>query len=310
MREAAATLLEALSPDEVAAATRELADERERTNWHYIPKPRQGLSLRKMSHAQRRLVFRLLASGLSLGGYAKVTAIVALESVLEELEEVAHFDRDPALYFLTLFGSPFDEQWSWRFEGHHVSVNITVAGTEASAAPMFLGANPAEVVQDGVHVLRPLAAEDDLARELLCSLDDGQRERVVISPNAPDDILTTNLPSASDVVLDGGLPAGQMREEQRELVSRLVRVYVDRAAPGLAAAHMARIAEAGIDSLRFAWAGSPERRRPHYYRLHGPAFLAEYDNTQDGANHIHAVWRDPADDFGEDLLRSHLARDH
>jgi hypothetical protein len=209
--------------------------------------------------------------------------------------------RDPSKYFSTLFGDPSaDEAWGWRFEGHHVSVHVTVVGDEVASTPCFLGANPAEVSHGDRVILRPLAEEEDTARALLDALPADQRKRASIDDRAPDDILTFNSPHV-EVDLDGGLPVSDIVGEARAIVDALVDLHVDRVKLPV---------YADTSDLHFAWAGSPERGRHHYYRLAGPRFLVEYDNTQNDANHAHSVWRDPGNDFGDDLLRRHLAEDH
>jgi hypothetical protein len=175
-----------------------------------------------------------------------------------------------------------------------------------SSTPLFLGSNPATVWHDGRVILRPLGEEEDVARELLDSLDDAQRAIAIVDTDAPDDILTSNLP-ALDAIPGGGLPAGHMGAEQVVLLERLVDVYVSRLPSDLAAREHDRVDQR---QLAFAWAGSTRRGELHYYRVSGPTFLIEYDNTQDNANHVHAVWRDLERDFGTDLLREHVSRDH
>jgi hypothetical protein len=266
-----------------------------------------------MSPDQQKLAHYVVAEALSVEAYAKVHAIIALERVLDETEQRQGsrrgLPRDPALYYLTIFGKPSSTgPWSFRFEGHHVSLHIAVARDDIRCTPCFLGSNPALVRHDDRVVTRPLGEEEDVARDLLGSLDDAQRARAVISVDAPDDILTTNLPKLDELPNGGGLAAADMGAEQKGLLETLVSVYVQRMRSDVAGAEMDRLRAAGLGSLTFAWAGSLERCERHYYRLTGPTFLAEYDNTQDNANHVHAVWRDLERDFGADLLRAHLAQ--
>jgi hypothetical protein len=268
-----------------------------------------------MTPDQQKLAHYVVAEVLSHQAYAKVHAIIALERVLDEIEQRQGsrrgLPRDPALYYLTIFGSPSaTEPWSFRFEGHHVSLHFAVASDDIRCTPCFLGSNPAVVRHDDRVVTRPLREEEDVARDLLASLDDAQLARAMISPDAPDDIVTTNLPTLDELPNGGGLPATDMGDEQRALLETLVSVYVERMRSDVAGAEMDRLRAAGLDRLTFAWAGSIERGERHYYRLTGPTFLAEYDNTQDNANHVHAVWRDLERDFGADLLRAHLAQHH
>jgi hypothetical protein len=212
---------------------------------------------------------------------------------------VPHRGRDPQLYFLSVFGDPGSGKWGWRAGGHHLALNYTLAADgHISASPLFFGANPALTRLVGPGVLRPLAAEEDLGRELLASLAPDQRAMAVVSPVAPGDILQRNRPRVEAGPPDG-LPAGGMLPQQRALLDGLVRHYLDRLPAELAAAETARVTGEAGEALRFAWAGGPEPGQPHYYRVQGPRLLIEYDNVQDGVNHVHSVWRDPAGDFGQ-----------
>lgn len=184
------------------------------------------------------------------------------------------------------------------FEAHTPRL---VAGGEVASTPLFLGANPAEVRHNGRVVLRPLAEEEDTARALLQSLPEAQRRRALVDDRAPDDILTFNSPRV-EVDLAGGVPIQDLTGESQAIADELVSLHVERMQ-----LHVPHVDTTGV---HFVWAGWPERGRHHYYRLAGPRFLVEYDNTQNDANHAHSVWRDPANDFGDDLLRRHLAQDH
>jgi hypothetical protein len=339
MGEAVAAWLDALTPEQRAPATFAFDDEAERTDWAYFPRQHKGLPLLEQDARQQKLAHALIARSLSLPAYAKATAIMALESVLNEIEgRRADAVRDPGRYFLSAFGAPGDDRWGWRFEGHHVCLNFTIAGGAlVSPAPLFFGANPAEVRHGHAPVTRPCAEEEDAARELLRSLDGVQRRAAVICETAPPDFVLTNAPRVPDAALPGdlappllarlfdgmpqdrreavrferarprGLPATALDARQRALLGELIDVYLDRLPEPLAQFERKQIE---LDAVHFAWAGEDKPRRPHYYRLQSPAFLVEYDNTQDGANHVHAVWRHPTNDFGYDALRAHVASDH
>ena len=252
---------------------------------------------------------RAVADALSTQGYLKATHIMQLEQILGELEQAmatGRFQRDPELYWFMLFGTPSREKpWGWRVEGHHLSLSFSAVTPELIATtPAFMGSNPAEV-RRGAHAgLRILGAEEDLARALLASFDDSRRSRAIIETTAPQDIVTAN---RRDVTLRDpvGLPASAMTETQRGMLWQLVAEYVQNVQRDIANRQLEKIKHAGIDKLHFAWAGSLERGKGHYYRIHGPTSLIEYDNTQNNANHIHSVWRDLQDDFGGDLLRKH-----
>ena len=312
MADAALAFLDALDEGQRSKARLDFADESERTNWHYIPRERAGLPIKEMDAAQRARALDLVAAGLSAPARERARTIMALEPVLAEVEgRGGRFSRDEELYYVSLFGEVGGGgPWGWRFEGHHISLNNTILGDRVSAAPLFFGANPAEVRHGEREGLRALAAEEDLARDLLSQLDGEQRARAVISDRAPDDILTRNAPRVGGEVVPEGLAAADMSPGQRQLLEALVRVYVERQPEALAGMQMQKLRQGDLEAAHFAWAGSDRRGQGHYYRVLAPAFLAEYDNTQNDANHIHAVWRDLAGDFGGDLLQRHYARSH
>ena len=338
MTEAALAFVDSLESDRREQASFALDDTTERTDWAYFPRRHKGIGLIDMTPKQQKAAHALIAGSLSLPAYAKVCSIMALESVLNLLEE-RRIDavRDPGRYFLSIFGSPSDAAWGWRLEGHHVNVNYTLAGGEIIAAtPLFLGANPSEVRRGDTSVLRPCAEEEDAGRALLEMLDEGQRAHAVLCDVAPPDFVMMNAPLVPDECLPPdvagamnprpnpmtdeqkqavrfqrnsprGVPGAEMSASQRDALSQLIDIYVDRLPGALVEVERKRI---DVDAVHFAWAGESERRRGHYYRLQGPAFLVEYDNTQDGANHVHAVWRDMERDFGLDALRTHVAGTH
>jgi hypothetical protein len=315
MAEAATTFLAALTAEQRARATFSVESD-ERRNWHYIPREREGIPFKELDGSQQKLAHALLSSGLSRRGYAKAVTIMSLESVLGRLEgTIRRFPRDPDLYHVSVFGTPSDTApWGWRVEGHHVSVNVLVLdGNRIAPTPSFFGANPARVpagdAAGALAGLRVLAAEEDLARRLLAAFDGEQRRSVLLSPEAPADILTR---SERRVTPDAaaGLAAAHMSAPQSGLLLDLVQEYVSRMPPDVAGTRLNQIEKDGTAHIHFAWAGSEQIGGPHYYRVQGPSFLVEYDNTQNDANHIHSVWRDFAGDFGEDLLASHYARTH
>jgi hypothetical protein len=271
--------------------------------------PRQGLTLGEMTADQRELAHGLLRTGLSRGGYATTTAVIELEGILRDIEGPgARFVRDPERYYFSVFGTPAERSaWGWRVEGHHLSLHFTIVdGRWVASAPAFLGANPAEVREGPRRGLRILADREDAARALLHSLDPAQRAIAVISPDAPNDILT-----GADVDIDPlsppGIRASALRPDQRSLLLALIDVYTSLMADELATARLTAIREGDIDAISFAWAGGGQPGDRHYYRIQGPSFLVEYDNAQNDANHIHSVWRDFDGDFGRDILREHLS---
>jgi hypothetical protein len=311
MTEAALVFLASLTRDQEARCLLAL-DSEERLTWDYRPHPREGLSLRMMGSHQQKLALALLSTGLSRRGAGKALGIMALEKILQDLEGPGgRFQRDPDLYYCTVFGRPsLDHPWGWRVEGHHLSLNFLIAaGERVASAPYFFGANPARVYQGPLTGWRLLSAEEDLARDLLLSLDERQRARALLDTEAPADILTQNYPRV-EMDSPAGLPGGELTEAQQQSMMNLIIEYASRLPEDVADTRLNRLEREGRNFIHFAWAGSATPGEPHYYRLHGPGFLIEYDNTQNNANHIHTVWRDLGNDWGEDLLASHYARSH
>jgi hypothetical protein len=315
MAGAAATFLESLGGEQRAQASLPFAGD-ERYQWAYTPGPRKGLLLQAMTAAQRDCALRLFDAGLSARGAATARQIIAHEDILRETERIEQImsgeDRDPELYYFSVFGRPGGAApWGWRVGGHHLALHFTVVGGQfVSATPLFFGANPAEVHHGPERGLRLLAAEEELARALLGSLDAGQKALAIVDPVAPADILTKNYRMADPLAVPHGIAHAGLAGEQREYLVRLVRHYIERAADAASARTWARIEQAGLDALTFAWAGPEARGHGHYYAVKGPTFLIEYDNTQNDANHIHSVWRDFANDWGEDVLAEHYAHAH
>jgi len=364
MAEAATDWLAALAPEQRQKAVFEFSAKDERVIWYYTPTERGGLPLVEMDPIQQRLAHRLIASGLSNPGYNAAAAIMGLENILDAREgwkttysgrNVPNRGRDPLLYFVSVFGDPNGKTWGWRVGGHHVSFSHTIVnGLLATPTPLFFGSNPAMARFVGPGRLRPLAGEEDIARDLLQGLNPDQLNLALLSPIAPTDIVQANRPfiepgavprpgaaipvhkASDDVVrrlLDSqphrpnsssedvqsvlryeeaakGLSASQMTTDQRVTLTALIRQYVDRLPEELAEIHAARLTGETLDATHFAWAGGGEPGDPHYYRIQGPRLLIEYDNTQNDANHIHAVWRDPEGDFGVDLLAEHYRMAH
>jgi hypothetical protein len=315
MSTAANRFLEGLTPEQRQQASFPY-DAEERLRWHYIPTeqfPRKGVMIRDMSEPQRKLAHDLLKSGLSQRGYMTATAIMDLESVLRDIENsggrTGRFVRDPEQYFFSVFGTPAAHgTWGWRVNGHHLSLHFDVAnGAAVGSSPSFFGTNPAQVLEGPKKGLRILGAEEDAARELLTSLDESQRKTAILEGAAPNEIVTTNSVKV-DPLSPVGIEAARMTPKQRELLMQLVEVYTSKMAEDTAAERLARLRTAGLDKIAFAWAGDtePGPGHKHYYRIQGPTFLVEFDNTQNDGNHIHSVWRDFNGDFGRDLLREHV----
>jgi hypothetical protein len=284
-------------------------DDDERLNWHFIPRAREGLPYSELTPAQRRLADRLLASALSSDGMGKALGIMYLDQILFEAE--GRDIRNPDGYYFSVFGDPADSGvWGWRLEGHHLALNFTLNDAElVAASPAFMGSNPA-IIREGRHAgMEVLAEEQSLARELLALFTGDARGQVIISDTPLRDIVSGNSVRA-EVPEPAGLAMGDMNRAQSDALMALLRVYIERMRPELAKLEIEKITEAGLDEIRFAWAGSSAVGAGHYYRIQGPTFLVEYDNTQGNGNHVHSVWRDFNGDFGADVLAEHYAAAH
>jgi hypothetical protein len=310
MSDTAKAFLASLTPEERARATFQFQDE-ERFNWHYIPKARKGLPLKDMTPPQKHLAHALLSAGLSQRGYIKAISIMSLDDVLRVMEQGGKGPvRDPDNYYFTVFGEPAETgTWGYRIEGHHISQNFTVVNGKVQGAPSFFGANPAEVREGPRKGLRVLAHEEDFGRALVQSLTPEQKKSAIVNKDAPSDILTTASRKAALNGQPSGLQASKLNSHQRELLQNLLDEYCYNMPDQVAQAREDQIKKAG-NNLYFAWAGGEQPGQPHYYRIQAPAFLVEYDDTQNNANHIHSVWRDFDGDFGLDLLKEHYQTSH
>lgn len=308
IKAAAETFLESL--DDVHLAQAKLPfDDAERENWHYTPRVRAGLALKDMNESQKNAGVGLVTATLSEKASYKAAQIILLESVLAGIENDPE-RRDPEKYYAAVFGEPGDAKgWGFRFEGHHLSLNITIIGEKVSVTPSFMGANPAKVADGEMKDLRVLASEEDLARALAIAANASGKTEVIFSHKPPEEILTGNDRVAKHLT-PAGIIAAEMSESQQQALWELISEYTGRFRPDLAEENFNKIKAEGVSKIRFGWAGSTKPGEAYYYRIQGPTFLIEAANVQNNANHIHTVWRDLEGDFGRDLLKEHLSEDH
>jgi len=310
MANAAAKFVASLNADQRAKGVMPFDDPR-RLEWHNIPLPeRKGLQLRELSPEQQELCHALLRAALSKSGYDKAVKILALENNLREGEKNRGGGplRDPLRFYLTIYGQPGDTiAWGWSFEGHHFSLNFTIRdGQVVGDTPCFWGANPAKVhalVEGGPKAgTRTLADEEQLAFDLLDSLEAAQRDAAVVADKAPDDYRAPGTPQPPRSEPEG-LPAAKMTAAQQKKLRALLAAYCSRLAPELARARLQEIEARGLDQVHFAWLGAQQPGVGHAYRIQGPTFVLELVNVQSDpagntANHIHSVWRNLEGDFG------------
>jgi hypothetical protein len=305
---AAQKFVDGLNPEQKSKAVIPF-DSTERTNWHFVPlenngKPtRKGLRLEEMTPEQKKAAYDLLRTGTSEKGDVTAVTIMSLEAILHEQEKNGKLTRNPEWYFFSVFGTPSKTgSWGWRVEGHHLSLNFTLAGTEiVSVTPNFFGSNPAEIKGGPRKGQRPLEPTEQLAFELFKSLDAEQSKTAYRDKPFGEPQATKVNAGVGDPV---GLPGAQLNPMQKTILARLLKAYTDRMPPEVGSRELKRATEAGLDKIYFAFTGSTERGKGHTYRVQGPTFVIEFLNMQadsagNPANHIHSVWRHLTGDFGK-----------
>jgi hypothetical protein len=332
MAGAASVFVAALTDAQRSRACYPFGDERR--DWSFLPaRDRDGLPIGALDDGQRRLAHELIVTGTSLPGYTKVVSVMAMEHVLRALAPDLADLFNPEQYCFKVFGWPGDRAWGWQFAGHHVSLNFTVVdGRYVSPTPCMLGAQPASY-----GMLAPLADDEELGFRFVNSLDAAQRRAAIIHHRSPPDLAARTVPRIGETERPDAVfspePDYVISEEERDILSyvrhgpkgvagsalsqrqldalaALVGAFARRLPDEVAGAQMWDIERAGLDSLTFAWAGGTEPEHRHYFRIQGPTLLIEHDNTQGNGNHIHSAWRNPADDFGDDVLASHYRLHH
>lgn len=319
MTKAVSSFLKTLNAEQKTEVMHPLADTL-RYNWHFIPRERLGFNLKRMSEPQRKAAMNMVEVVMSDKGYQKIKDIIDLENVLRVLESRPPNDtrRDPENYAFLVFGNPAaKDPWGWRMEGHHISIHYTSVNGHVSFTPSFLGSNPGHVLIDVPQKgKRVLGEEEDAGYELLNSLDAEQKKRVVLAEKSPYEIFSVNQRQVTGIEKGKfeGLAMKDLTAAQQKIFKNLISIYLDRYHVTLKNQQMKQLEKAGMDKLYFAWMGDTKlemgKDKGHYYRIHGPTILIEFDNTQNDANHIHTVVRDLTDDFSEDLLKEHYAKSH
>lgn len=288
----------------------------ERYFWAYTPVERNGLLLSDMTQQQQDAAFQMMRTGYSESGYKTARQIISLETILGEWEaindQISQWHRLEERYWFSVFGDPgSQEPWGWRVGGHHIGIIATVVQNKhVSIHPLFFGSNPAEVKHGEHKGMRTLAEEEDWARKLVSEMTDDQQKIAIVDHTAPADILTRNYRVTTPDMTPQGIPFATLQDTQREAIVQLIKHYVYRANHELADNYWRQLQAEGWDSLHFAWAGPLQRWQGHYYNIRHNRFVIEYDNTQNGANHIHSILRDYTHDYGEDILAAHYHQAH
>jgi hypothetical protein len=256
-----------------------------------------------MSTDQKAAALALVKAGTSDSGNAAVKTIMSLEKILLEQEgSKSAMVRNPGWYFFTIFGTPSKTgKWGWRVEGHHLSMNFTMEGTQVvSSTPCFFGANPAEVKTGPDKGKRILPQAEDLARDLFTSLDADQKKVAYQAKHFGEPGALLKQPDAGKPV---GLVAKDMKPAQKEMLYKLIKSYTERLAGDVGSLEMKQVKDGGIDNVYFAFTGVTESGKGFTYRVQGPTFLVEFlniqaDSAKNPANHIHSCWRRIKGDFG------------
>lgn len=278
-----------------------------RERWHYLPTDswyRAGINFKELNQDQKILAHDMLKSYLSKSGYEKVISIIDLENVLAEIENNP-VKRDSELYFIAVYGDPeHDATWSWHFEGHHISLHFSVVDGAVAFTPRFLGANPAIVKSGSKKGLKTLYEEQSLGLQLINALSKDQKEKAIIQETAYIDVATMNAMEVGPFV-EKGIAMMKLDGTQRVVLMSIIKEYLSSIPEEIAEERMKKIEKEESEHIYFAWTGATELGKAHYYRIQGETFLLEFDNAQNGANHIHTVWREFDGDFGRDLIREH-----
>ncbi|MDF2156755.1 DUF3500 domain-containing protein [Algoriphagus sp. CAU 1675] len=329
LREWSTSFIQTLNDAEKAQAMLEFTDSA-RTQWTNLPlglAPRAGLRYGDLSEQSKIAFHKILSNMFSSQGYLKTFAIMQVDDILHELFEIKFqngeipensikmirtLNWDYGNYFLAILGNPeMDEKWGLKFEGHHISINLTVSGNEFSMTPLFLGSDPAVVEVTQYAGLRPLSKEEDYGFWFVNSLDEEQKAKATLEGDVPGDIFTSpNRPQWLEEFK--GIKGSELSEAQQKILHYLIEEYIQNLDHQKAEEYLAKLHAHGMDEVYFAWIGSYEPMKPHYYVIHSPDFLIEYDNVGflDNANHIHSILREKGNDFGVDILKNHRMAHH
>ncbi len=327
--ESANGFLATLSADELTKTQYAFTDSL-RHKWTNLPVglvPRPGIAYGSLSDQSRLAFHRVLSAMLSSQGYLKTASIMALDDILNTLYQQA-FDSGKidqktlammqnlkwahGNYYISIWGKPQPNQpWGLNFGGHHMALSLTTDGKNTSMSPYFVGTDPSEVKSGKYAGLRVLSKEEDYGFMLINALTDKQKTVAMLKQDVPKDIITS--PQGSQRITDYyGLAAKEFTADQKAILTLLIQEYTHNFEHQKAHQLFDKITNSGLDKVYFAWVGSVENNKPHYYIINGPDFLIEYDNIgfQNDGNHIHAILREKGQDFGDDLLKQHYLQSH
>jgi len=306
-------------------------DDTARIQWNNLPvglRARAGISIGNMNETQRQLIHRILSASLSSQGYLKATGIMHLDNLInmyydsiyqrKEIDDntykfVKELKWSHQNYYFAVFGNPkTDSAWGYKLEGHHLSLNFTFHQKKLSVTPLFVGTDPAEILLSEYAGWRVLGQEEDLGIKLMGTMTTAQKLKAIKTTEVPGDIITA-AESGKRLVDYWGIKGSELNKTQQEILKNIIREFVFNLEYDKAVAEYEKILKAGISNIYFGWIGETVEIRSHYYILNGPTFLIEFDNNggpRGRANHIHAIWREKGNEYGEDLLKKHYEANH
>jgi hypothetical protein len=324
------TFIDSLTPLQQKRALLKF-DDTARIRWNNLPvglRARAGISIGNMNDTQRQLIHRILSASLSSQGYLKATGIMHLDNLInmyydsiyqrKEIDDntykfVKELKWSHQNYYFAIFGNPkTDSFWGYKLEGHHLSLNFSFHQKHLSVTPMFVGTDPAEILLSEYAGWRVLGEEEDLGIRLINALTPDQKKKAVRSTEVPADIITA-AESGKRLVDYWGIKGSELDKNQQSILQSMIREFVFNLEYDKAITEFEKILKAGIGNIYFGWIGEGEEINPHYYILNGPTFIIEFDNNggpRNRANHIHAIWREKGNEYGEDLLKKHYQADH
>ena len=273
----------------------------ERANWSVLPYGEAGVRFSALHKEPREALMVLLSTALSKEGLRTVSMVRELDRILVTREAAAGQSskfHGPERYFVTLYGDPTGlDPWGWRFEGHHLSLNVTHKnGAWTSIAPFYVGSQPAHVQEGEYKGLRLVGPEDDLARDLYKSLSAKQQARATLSGPQPGNVVM--LPKRKAIDDRGGIPWAELHEDQRKNLTDIVDLWIGRRSEDLATVREKHLLETQLEKLSFGWSGSPEPDAGHYWRIFGAGLTVEHSAPAADPNHVHTLWRDEHDHLG------------
>jgi hypothetical protein len=302
--------------------------------------PRGGLNFRQMSAPQREGAMKLLATVLSPMGLEKVEQIRQADDDFKangsKRGPGGRAGRGPMgpppgngpppglggpggrggrggppggdlfgsdLYYISFLGKPSTTSpWMLQFGGHHLALNITIAGSKGVLTPTLTGAQPAAFQLNGKTV-RPVGRESDKGLALVQSLDEKQRKQAVLNYAVRDLVLGPGQDGKK--IAPEGLKASELNARQQAMLLDVIAEWAGIINESSASTRMAEM-KADLKETWFAWSGPLTAEAggniTAYYRIQGPHLVIEYAPQNDEpTNHVHTIYRDPTNDYGRGL---------